>query len=103
MQVKSRVFFEPFFHLMMFVGGVIVQDQVYLQSLRSSFVNKTQEAQILLVSVPFFTASEHFPCLHIQSGKQTAGSMTDVIMGSCAIAPWFQWQTWLGAIECLDL
>ena len=98
MQVKSRVFFEPFFHLKMFVGGVIVQDQVYLQLLRGSFVNKTQEAQIFLVSVSFFTASEHFSCLRIQSGKQTAGAMTDIIMGSCAIAPWFQWQTWLGAI-----
>ncbi len=69
MRVKSRVFFEPFFHLKMFVGG---RDQVYLQLLRGSLVNKTQEAQILLVSVPFFTASEHFPCL--RSSKQTAGA-----------------------------
>ena len=61
MRVKSRVFFEPFFHLKMFVGGVIVQDQVYLQLLRGSLVNKTQEAQILLVSGAVFHSERALP------------------------------------------
>ena len=55
---------EPFFHLSMFVGRVIVRsgEMEVVLSIR-------RRKQILLVSVPFFTAGEHFPCQYIQSGK----------------------------------
>jgi hypothetical protein len=63
-------------------------------------VEKTNE---FLVSMTRHTVADYFAIEHAQRGEQCGGAVAFVVVRHGPAAPLFDRQSWLGAIECLDL
>src|ERR1700730_674032 len=80
MQMKSSMALQPSLHFGMFVGGVVVHDQMQLHCGGGFPIYLTQEAQKLIVPMPIKAATNDRAFQHIQSGKQCGGAMPHVIV-----------------------
>ena len=103
MQVKARMFPEPFFHPRMGMGSVVVQDQMDIQRSGCFAINLSQKFQKLLVTVTRIAGPNDCPFQNIQGGKQRGCPVAFVIMCHCAAATLLHWQPRLGAVQGLNL
>ena len=86
-QVKARVLVEPKLDLVMFVGGVVVEDQVEIEGFGRLLIDGAQEAQKLLMAVTPHALSDDRTGGDIKGGEQRSCSMPLVIMGHRAGPP----------------
>jgi hypothetical protein len=86
----------------MFVGGVVVEDEVEIEVLRRLPIDGPQEAQELVMAVALHALSDHRTGGDIQRGKQGGGPMPLVVVRHGASPALLHRQPRLGAIECLN-
>ena len=67
----------------MFVGGVVVEDQVNRQVLGDLAVDGAQELQELLMTVPGQALSDDRAGQHVEGGEQGGGAVAFVVVGVC--------------------
>ena len=87
---------QPCAHLGMFVGGIVVDDGVDRLSLRHLRLDGIEEADELLMA-------DDGAVEDVEDGEQRGCAVTFVVMGHGAGAARLHRQSWLGAIERLDL
>ena len=103
MNVEARVASQPALDLGMFVGGVVVYDQMQFLLRWSLFVNQTQELESLLVAVSFLAGADHFAIGQIERGEKRGGTVPFIIVGLGGDFTLAQGQSGLAAIQRLNL
>ena len=94
---------EPGDHLGMFVGGIVVEDDVDGLLRWNSFFDGVEEADELLVAMALRTPADHLTFEHVEGSEQRSGAVTLVVMGHGAGATLLHRQTQLGTVQRLDL
>jgi len=82
-QVEAGVLGQPLLHVDVFVGVVVVQDQVDLQAVGNLAVDGAQEFEELLVAVAGQTLPDHHAGQHVQRREQVGGAVALVVVGVC--------------------
>ena len=98
-----RVRRQPFAHLGVFMGGVVIDDGVDMLAGRHGRLDRVEEADIFLVAMLFHATANDFSIQHVERGEQRGGAMALVIMRHRAAAALLQRQARLRAVECLYL
>ena len=93
---------QPAFDRRMFVGAVVVADQMQLQ-LRVTSGQRLQKGDELQVPMATVAASVDLAAGHLQRGEQAGGAVASVIMGHAGGQPRPHWQRRLSAVKRLDL
>lgn len=75
MDMKARMAFEPLFYARMFMGRVVVNNQMQIQVGRYLLVNHVQEFDPLLVTMSRHARSNQSPLDHFNGGKKGCGSV----------------------------
>ena len=101
--MKPRVALLPGFHLVMFVRGIVIADEVNLLVLWGAPANQIEETQPFLMPVLVHASADHAAIGGVHRGKKRGRSIALVIMGHGLAATLFERQSRLGAIESLDL
>lgn len=94
---------EPGLDLGVFVGAVVVDDEMDVQVFGDAVVDVPQEGEELLVPVAPLALGEHRTGRHVEGGEQGGGAMADVIVGDAIDVAESHGQQGLGALEGLDL
>ena len=102
-QMKAGMTLEPGDDLGMFVGGVVVADDVNIKLGGHLSVDLAQEGQPLLMAMTRGGMSEDLARKIVEGGKQRDRSVTVVIVGLGADMTFTQGQTGLTALEGLTL
>ena len=98
-----RMRLQPFAHLQMFMGGVVVDDCMDMLAGWYSCLYGVEKADIFLVPVFFHAAADNFSVQHVDGSKQSGRAMPLIVVRHRAAAALFQRQARLCAVECLDL
>jgi len=102
-QMESRMTPNPGFDSPMFVGPVIVHDQMQIESGRRFAINLLEETDELLMPVTRHTVADDFAIEHAQGGEQGGRAVALVIVRHRSAAPLLDRQPRLRPIEGLDL
>ncbi len=94
---------QPFDHLGVLVGGVVVEDGVDGLAGRDLALDGVQEADELLMAVALHAAADDLALKHIEGGEQGGRAVALVIMGHGPGSPLLEGQAGLGAVQGLDL
>ena len=94
---------QPFVHVGVFVGGVVVEDHVDHLAGRNGPLDGVEEAEELLVPVARHALADHRAVEDVERGEQGGGAMALVVVGHGAEAAGVHRQARLGAVERLDL
>jgi len=94
---------EPLSHLGMFVGGIVVEDDVDHLAGRHFTLDGVQETQEFLVAVLLHTATDDRAVENVERGEQGGCAVAFVVMRECPATARLDRQAWLGAIKRLDL
>ena len=81
MDVVSGSLRKPSLYPDVFVGAIVVDDQVHIEFFRDVFIDVVEKLQELLVAVPFLALRQNLAGGDIQGGEQRRGAVTDVIVG----------------------
>ena len=103
MQLEARMACQPTLDGGMFMGGVIVQNDVDVLAQRNFAVDLLKKFQPLAVGVCLGGVSDDFALQIVQRGKEGDRPVAIVIVGLGADMPFTQGQTRLAALESLDL
>src|SRR5437667_2734549 len=103
MQLEARMACQPALDSRMFMGGVIVQNDVDMLAQRNFAVDLLKKFQPLAVGVCLGGVSDDFALQIIQRGKEGDRTVAIVIMGLGTDMPFAQRQTRLAALKSLDL
>ena len=95
--------FDPTLYLRVFVGGVVVDDEVEGQSGGRLFFEVFDEVQPFLVGVAPGSLAEYFSVQITQRREERDGAVTDIVMGAGSHPVWPQRQPWLGPLQRLAL
>ena len=87
----------------MLVGSIVVHDQMQIQGLRSLGIDGFQEPNELLMTMSRHAVSDDSAVEGDQSREQRRRTVPFVIMGQGATTALLHGQSWLGAVESLDL
>src|ERR1700674_751379 len=96
------MFGQPGPHGGVFVGGVVVDDQVNRQVLGDLAVDGAQERHKLLMTVAGQALSDDRAGEYVEGGEQGGGGVAFVIVGHRLSAARDHRQRRLGAVQCLD-
>ncbi len=103
MQVEALVLVEPLAHIVVLVGGVIVQDDVDVCALGDLTVDQLQEHEELLVAMTGEALADHLTGGHVKCGEQRRGAVAFVVMGHRPGTALLHRQARLRAIQRRDL
>src|ERR1700694_5215891 len=101
MQVEPRMIVQPLADVLVFVGGVVVQDQVDRQVFGHLAVDGLEELQPLLMPVARHALPDHRAGQHVQSSEQGGGAVPLVVVGHRLAPPLDHRQRRLRAVQCL--
>src|SRR5438046_1206022 len=87
----------------MFMGGVVVADQVELTIGWNGLLDQAEKPEPFLMSMALLAQAKDFAVGGIQRGKQSGGAVSFVVMRQGGAAPTLQRQTGLGTIQGLNL
>ena len=99
----ARMIGQPFEHIGLFVGGVVVDDGVDDFADRYGALDGVEEADELLMAMPAHAAPNHGPVENVERGEQRRRSVALVIVGHRPAFAGLDRQARLGAVERLDL
>ena len=94
---------EPDAHFGVFVGGVVVHDQVHVQLRWNSRIDPFEKAEKLLMAVARLAVGEDGSGGDVESGKERGGAMADIIVGDAFQITQSQGQHRLRPAQRLDL
>src|SRR5580692_7695146 len=94
---------QPGFDLGMFVGGVIVQDQMDVEVGGNVVVQMLEKTQELLMAMAWFALRNHASVKHIEGRKERGGAVAEIVVSDTFDVTQTQGQRRLGAFERLDL
>lgn len=80
MHVEAFMLFQPRLHFWMFVGGVVVDDQVQLKMLGRFSIDLLKKLQPFLMPMVIFNAADQVPLKIVQSREQRDGAVTHIIV-----------------------
>src|ERR1700746_2755659 len=103
MQLEARMTSQPALDDRMFMGGVIVQNDVDVLAQRNFAVDLLEKFQPLAVGVFLGGVSDDFALQIIQRGKEGNRTVAVIIVGLGADMPLTQWQARLAALKSLNL
>ena len=72
---------EPRAHLRVFVGRVVVDDEVQFEGSGHAAVEVTQEREELLMTMARLTLGDDLAGSHFESGKQGCGAVPVIVVG----------------------
>ena len=81
MHVERRMALEPAQHRGMFMGRVVVHDQVQQPGRRGVLIEQREEPQPFLMAMPTLTCPDQFAREDIERGKQGPHAMACIVMG----------------------
>jgi hypothetical protein len=87
----------------MFMGLVVIQDQMHIKFFGSLAINPAQKGQPLLVSVAWHAGTDDLTIGDIESSEQGCGAIALVVVSHGATSTFFDRQSRLGAIQRLNL
>ena len=90
-------------HLGVFVCGVVVDDQVQLPPGRGLAIDLVEKADEFLMPVARHALADGAALQHVERGEQCGRAMALVVMRHRPAAGPLHRQSWLGAVERLDL
>jgi hypothetical protein len=102
-EVEARVLLEPGLEVGVFVGAVVVDDQVQLSLAGEDAVEGAQEGEELLVAVAGQALADDPALQDLEGGKKRGRAVALVVVGHRAGPAPLHRQARLGAVECLDL
>lgn len=102
-QMEARMRLEPALYGRCLVGGIVVDDQVEVETGRGPMIDQLEKAQELSMPVAWHAGPDHLAVQHVESSEQGRGAIALVVVGHGARAALFHWQAGLGAVEGLDL
>ena len=94
---------EPFEHLGMLVGSIVVDDDVDRFLLRRPGIDDIEEADKLLMAMALHALADDPAFEHVECREQGGDAMTLVVVRHGAGPPLLHRQPRLGAIQRLDL
>jgi len=100
---EAAMTIKPGSNFGVFMGGVVVEDDMDRFVCRNLGIDDVQEADELLMPVALHVASDDCPIENIQCGEQGRGSVSLVVVRHGAETPLFHGQARLGTVEGLDL
>ena len=103
MEGEARVAIKPRADFGMFVGGVIIEDNVHGLVAGHAGIDRVQKADELLMPVLLHVAPDHGAVENVERCKQRSGPVTLVIMGHRAEPALFEREPRLGPVERLYL
>src|ERR1019366_7622752 len=86
----------------MFVGGIVIHDQMQLFVLGCGVVHQSQEVDPLLMPMPLLAQADHFSIQSVESRKQRSRAVALVVVGHGAGPTALQRQAGLRAVESLN-
>ena len=100
----KRVCFEPAFDGGRLMRGIVVDDEVKVETLSDLLVNQLEKAQKLPVPMAWHACPDDLAVLqHVERCKQRRGAVTLVVVGHRSGAALLHRQAGLGAVEGLNL
>src|SRR5258708_36476257 len=87
----------------MFVGRIVVEDDVDSLLHWNRFLDGVEEADELLMAMALHTPADHLTFEHVEGRKERGGTVTLVIMGHGSGAALLYRQAWVGAVPRLGL
>ena len=102
-QMETWMPFQPGFDPWVFVGAVIVDNEMEIESGRSIGVDFVEKPDKLLMSVTGHAIADHSAVEHAQGRKQSGSTIALVIVSHGPAAALLDWQPRLCAVESLDL
>ena len=103
MDVVARAFSEPGSDLRIFVGGIVIGDEMDVERLGDVGIDMVEEGKEVLVTMALFALGQDLAGSDIKGGEQGGGAVADVIVGDPFDIPQAHGQHGLGAVEGLDL
>ena len=94
---------EPSLHFRMFVGGIVVNDQVEFFVRRCHLVDDAEELEPLLMTMPIIAHADHSAIEGIHGGEQSGCPVPFVVVGHGPATTLFHRQTGLRPIQRLNL
>lgn len=94
---------QPGLDLGVFMGGVVVDDQVDVQIVGHIGIDMTQEGEELLVAMTPFALGQDLASSDIECGEQGRGAMADIVVRDPFDVTEPHGQYGLGSVEGLDL
>ncbi len=86
----------------MLVRGVTVHDDMQIQLLWCLLLNRFEKRQEFPMSMALFTLTNNLTTKHFECRKQSAGSVSLVVMCHRPCTTFLQWKAGLCAIQCLN-
>ena len=90
MQMKARMLRQPFLDLGMFVGCVVIQDQMQVPVRRRFRVNELQEFQPLLVAVPVLALADQGAVRDVEGGEERGRAVAHIVVSHRPGTAFFQ-------------
>jgi hypothetical protein len=101
--MEALVAVQPADDLLVFMGGIVVADQVDLFFLGDGLVDQAEKLQPLLVPMPLLAEAEDLAVKGVQSRKQRCCAVAFIVMRHRLAASFLQWQPGLGSVQGLYL
>ena len=102
-QMKARVANKPSANGSVLVCAIVVQDHMDVELGRDTLVDKLEELQKLLVTVPSIAFPDHFAACHIKGSEEAGNAMAVVVVSPTLALARPHRQQRLGTLERLDL
>jgi len=103
MEDPAGVSFEPGHDFGVFVGAVVVEDDMDDFACRHFTLDGIEETDEFLVAVFLHTPADDGSIQDIEGGEQGGRAVSDIVMGHRSAFSRLEWQAGLGAIKSLDL
>ena len=103
MNREARMFLQPFFHLGMFVRGVVIADKMQQLVFRGLSINLAQEIKPFSMTVTLLATRDDRSVQRVERGEQRGGAVAFVIVRHGGRTSFLQRQSGLGTIQGLNL
>src|SRR5262245_53629534 len=94
---------QPRFNLCGFVGGVVIHDDMDIETFWNARVDLLEKIQKLGGPMTLVAFADHEPRRDIEGSEQRGGSVADIVVGPALRNAGHHWQDRLLAIQRLDL
>ena len=102
-KVEARVCLEPAFHGRGLMRGIVVDDEMKVETVGGLSVNQLEKAQELPVPMAWHARPDDLAVQHVECCKQRRGAVALIVVGHGSGAALLHRQAGLGAVEGLDL
>ena len=103
MHVNTRVLVEPRLYYRVFMGRIVVGNQMQSLVLGRLPINFLQELQPFHMGMALLTLSDDLTIQHVECGKQGRSAITFVVVGHRLCAALFEGESRLGPVQGLYL